>query len=125
MPAVVLTGARQTGKSTLAQQVGEGGRELHPFDEPDVLDQARRRPNSLLADSTPITLDEVQGAPEILSAVERSIDRDRRPGRFLLTGSVDLLLMRRVSESLAGRASFLTLHPMTHREQRGEGRSGA
>lgn len=125
MPAVVLTGARQTGKSTLAQQVGEGRRELHPFDEPDVLDQARHRPNSLLADSTPITLDEVQGAPEILSAVERSIDRDRRPGRFLLTGSVDLLLMRQVSESLAGRASFLTLHPMTHREQRGEGRSGA
>ena len=125
MPAVVLTGARQTGKSTLAQQVGEGGRELHPFDEPDVLDQARRRPNSLLADSTPVTLDEVQRAPEILSAVERSIDRDRRPGRFLLTGSVDLLLMRQVSESLAGRASFLTLHPMTHREQRGEGRSGA
>lgn len=124
MPAVVLTGARQTGKSTLAQQVGEDRRELHPFDEPEVLDQARRRPNSLLADSTPVTLDEVQRAPEFLLTVKRSIDRDRQPGRFLLTGSVDLLLMRQVSESLAGRASFLTLHPMTHREQRGEGRSG-
>src|SRR5581483_8979938 len=54
----------------------------------------------------------------------RAIDRDRRPGRFLLTGSANLLLMRQVSESLAGRASYLTLWPMTRREQRGEGRAG-
>ena len=57
-------------------------------------------------------------------AVKRAIDRDRRPGRFLLTGSANLLLMRGVSESLAGRASYLTLWPMTRREQRGWGRCG-
>lgn len=125
MPAVVLTGARQTGKSTLARQVDGGRRQLHAFDEPEVLDEARRRPDALLSDSTPVTLDEVQRVPDFLPAVKRSIDRDRRPGRFLLTASVDLLSMRQVSESLAGRASYLDLWPMTHREQRGEGRCGA
>lgn len=72
----------------------------------------------------PITLDEVQREPGLLRAVKRAIDRDRTPGRFLLTGSANLLLMRQVSESLAGRASYLTLWPMTIREQRGLGRCG-
>jgi predicted AAA+ superfamily ATPase len=60
----------------------------------------------------------------LLRAVKRAIDRDRTPGRFLLTGSANLLLMKQVSESLAGRASYLTLWPMTRREQRGLGRCG-
>jgi predicted AAA+ superfamily ATPase len=71
-----------------------------------------------------VTLDEIQRAPELLRAVKRAIDRRRTAGRFLLTGSANLLMMRRVSESLAGRASYLTLWPMTRREQRGEGRGG-
>ena len=71
-----------------------------------------------------MTLDEVQREPDLLRAVKRAIDRRRRPGSFLLTGSANLLLMRRVSESLAGRASYLTLWPMTRREQRGLGRCG-
>ena len=80
---------------------------------------------SLLVGGTePVTLDEVQREPGFLAAVKRSIDRDRTPGRFLLTGSANLLLMHQVSESLAGRASYLTLWPMTRREQRGEGRAG-
>jgi hypothetical protein len=66
----------------------------------------------------------VQRAPDLLLAVKREIDRQRTPGRFLLTGSANLLLMRRVSESLAGRASYLTLWPMTRREQLGLGRCG-
>ena len=61
------------------------------------------------------TLDEIQREPTLLSAVKRSVDRERRPGRFLLTGSANLLLMQRVSESLAGRASYLALWPMTRR----------
>jgi uncharacterized protein len=79
----------------------------------------------LVGGSTPVTLDEVQREPELLRAVKRAIDRDRKPGRFLLTGSANLLLMRQVSESLAGRASYLTLWPMTRREQRGLGRVDA
>jgi predicted AAA+ superfamily ATPase len=125
MPAVVVTGARQSGKSTLAGKLVPGRRRYATLDDLDVLDQARRDPDALLAGPTPLTLDEVQRAPHLLSAVKRAIDRDRRPGRFLLTGSANLLLMRQVSESLAGRASYLTLWPMTHREQRGEGAAGA
>lgn len=125
MPAVVLSGARQTGKSTLAERFAGAGRRYATLDDLDVLDAARRDPDALVGGPGPVTLDEVQRAPELLLAVKRAIDRDRRPGRFLLTGSADLLLMRSVSESLAGRASYLTLRPMTRREQRGEGRGGA
>lgn len=124
MPAVVVTGARQAGKSTLAEHLVGGARRYHSLDDFDVLDAARRDPEALVGGSEPVTLDEVQREPGLLSAVKRAIDRDRKPGRFLLTGSANLLLMRGVSESLAGRASYLTLCPMTRREQRGLGRAG-
>jgi predicted AAA+ superfamily ATPase len=124
MPAVVVTGARQTGKSTLAEELVRGARRYASLDDLDVLDAARRDPEALVGGTGAVTLDEVQRAPGLIAAVKRAIDRDRRPGRFLLTGSANLLLMRQVSESLAGRASYLTLWPMTRREQRGEGRPG-
>lgn len=136
MPAVVVAGARQTGKSTLARAIGRErterataptarpGRRYLSLDDFDVLDLARRDPVALVRDSHPVTLDEVQREPGLLSAVKREIDRGRRPGRLLLTGSANLLLMRRVSESLAGRASYLTLWPMTRREQLGLGECG-
>ena len=124
MPAVVVTGARQTGKSTLAQELTSGNRRFLSLDDLDVLDAARRDPAVLLEGSQPVTIDEVQREPALLHAVKRAIDQERRPGKFLLTGSANLLLMRRVSESLAGRASYLTLWPMTRREQRGLGRGG-
>ncbi len=136
MPAVVVSGARQTGKSTLARSFGHDessspeartarpGRRYLSLDDLDVVDLARRDPGALVRGTGPITLDEVQREPELLGAVKREIDRHRRPGRFLLTGSANLLLMGRVSESLAGRASYLTLWPMTRREQKGLGRCG-
>lgn len=124
MPAVVLTGARQTGKSTLAQHLLPDERRFVSLDDLDALDLAHRDPEGLLGPPGPLTLDEVQRAPALLLAVKRAIDRDRRPGRFLLTGSANLSLMRQVSESLAGRASYLTLWPMTRLEQRGRGRCG-
>lgn len=124
MPAVVVTGARQTGKSTLVQTLAHPARRFLSLDDLDVLDLARRDPGALLEGAAPVTLDEVQREPSVLSAVKRAIDRRRRAGQFLLTGSANLLLMRRVSESLAGRASYLTLWPMTRREQRGMGRCG-
>ncbi len=101
-----------------------GKRRYLSLDDLDVLDAARRDPESLVGGAGPVTLDEVQREPGLLHAVKRAIDRDRRPGRFLITGSADLLLMRKVSESLAGRASYLTLRPMTRREQRGLGSAG-
>ena len=123
MPAVVVTGARQTGKSTLVERLFPQ-RRYYTLDDLDIRDMARRDPDLLVGGDAPVTLDEVQRAPDLLLAVKRAIDRDRRPGRFLLTGSANLLLMNRVSESLAGRASYLVLRPMTLREQRGQGRGG-
>jgi len=124
MPAVVVTGARQTGKSTLVQELLPGDRRFLTLDDLDVLDLARRDPEALLTGPLPVTLDEIQREPAVLLAVKRAIDRDRSAGRFLITGSANLLLMRRVSETLAGRASYITLWPMTRREQLGLGRCG-
>ena len=124
MPVVAVVGARQTGKSTLAQLLVPGRRSYRSLDDLDVLDAARRDPEVLVGGTEPLTLDEVQRAPELLLAVKRAVDRDPTPGRFLLTGSAHLLLMRRVSESLAGRATYLTLWPMTRREQLGLGACG-
>lgn len=124
MPAVIVTGARQTGKSTLAQELSPGKRRYLSLDDLDAVELARRDPEALVAGTEPITLDEVQREPDLLRAVKRAIDRRRRAGQFLLTGSANLLLMRQVSETLAGRASYLTLWPLTRREQRGLGRAG-
>ena len=124
MPALVVTGPRQAGKSTLVQQLAPGKRRYRTLDDLDVLDAAHRDPEALLGGTEPLTLDEVQRAPDLLHAVKRAIDQRRLNGRFLLTGSANLLMMRQVSESLAGRASYLTLWPMTRREQRGEGCAG-
>ena len=124
MPAVVVTGARQTGKSTLAEELVPSQRRYFTLDDIDALDAAQNDPDVLVGGQGPVTLDEIQRAPDLLRSIKRSIDRDRTPGRFLLTGSANLLLMRKVSESLAGRASYLTLWPMTRREQLGQGRCG-
>lgn len=124
-PVVVVTGARQTGKSTLVRAVGAAEpRSYRSLDDLEVLELARRNPDSLVGGAEHLTLDEVQRSPDLLLAIKRAVDRDRSPGRFLLTGSANLLLSRRVAESLAGRAVYLTLWPLTRREQLGLGRAG-
>ncbi len=124
MPAVVLTGARQTGKSTLASRLTAGPRTYITLDDVEVRGTAQQSPEKLLQVPGMLTLDEVQRVPDFLLAIKRAIDLDRVPGRFLLTGSANLLLMQHVAESLAGRASYLTLWPMTRREQMGRGVAG-
>lgn len=109
LPVAVLTGARQTGKTTLTRLIAPS-RACFTLDELGVLDQAERNPDSLLA-TRPVILDEVQRAPQLLLAVKRAVDEHRRAGDFILTGSANLLLMEKTSDTLAGRAIYLALPP--------------
>ncbi len=109
LPVSVLTGARQTGKTTLTRAL-EPARTYFTLDDVGILDQAERNPDSLLS-TRPVILDEVQRAPQILLAVKRAVDTGRRAGDFILTGSANLLLMKQVAETLAGRAIYLDLPP--------------
>ena len=120
LPVVVLTGLRQAGKTTFLQSDPvTAGRRYFTLDDFATLEAARREPMSLLSGVDPITIDEAQRCPELLVAVKQAVDRDRRPGRFLLSGSANLALLQGVSESLAGRAVYFTLQPFTRRERRG------
>ncbi len=121
LPVVVLSGLRQAGKSTLlTRDPAFAKRPYHTLDDFAVLAAAQRDPQALVEASGPSTFDEVQRCPELLPAIKAAVDRHRRPGRFLLSGSANLSLLARVSETLAGRAVYLTLHPMTRREIRGQ-----
>ncbi|HVR85359.1 MAG TPA: ATP-binding protein [Planctomycetota bacterium] len=121
MPAVALTGMRQTGKTTLLQQdPALKDRRYVTFDDFAQLEAARENPESLLAGDEPLTIDEAQKCPELFTELKKEIDRKRRPGRFLLSGSANLLLLRTLSESLAGRAVYLHLRPLHRREILGQ-----
>lgn len=124
-PVVVVTGARQTGKTTLVQSLVKGPHRTYlTLDDFDVLSDAESSPQELVRRASRLTLDEVQRSPGLLLAVKRAVDERRAAGQFLLTGSANLLLLRRVSESLAGRATYFTLEPLTRRERMGLGRAG-
>src|SRR4051812_23370861 len=125
-PVVVVTGSRQTGKSTLVRSLTETPQRPYlTLDNLETLERSRREPEALVRSTERMTLDEVQRSPDLLLAVKRAVDEEKAPGRFLLTGSANLLLMQRISESLAGRAAYLTLWPLTRREQLGIGTAGA
>ena len=102
----------------------DGSRQYRSLDDLEVLALAQQNPDALVRGADRLTLDEVQRAPSLLLAIKRTVDEDRRPGRFILTGSTNLLLAQQVTENLAGRAIYLTLWPMTRREQLGQGRAG-
>jgi len=109
-PAVVITGARQVGKSTWIAELFGSRAEQVVLDPVIDVGNARADPDLFLAGRrTPIVLDEIQYAPELVAALKRRIDRDRRAGQFLITGSQQWGVMRSLSESLAGRAVFLDL----------------
>ena len=116
-PVVCLLGPRQCGKTTLVQQLAPD-RAYVSLDEQNYHQTALADPAGFVA-SLPdtVTLDEVQRAPELLPAIKRAVDQDRRPGRFVLTGSANLLLVPTVTESLAGRMEMAQLHPLTESEK--------
>jgi hypothetical protein len=125
MRVVVLTGARQTGKTTLALALGrEDGRSFVTLDRPETLETAEHDPEALWAGRDRVTIDEVQRSPRILQHIKIEVDRRPAPGRFLLTGSANLLLMAAVTDSLAGRAVYVTLPPLTLAERFGRPSGG-
>ena len=119
-PVVVLQGARQTGKSTLAQMITGAA---HPaqyltMDDVSVLAAAQSDPVGFLKGlrDTNVILDEIQRAPELLVSLKAEVDRQRKPGRFLLTGSANAMLLPRLADSLVGRMELITLWPLAQCE---------
>jgi uncharacterized protein len=121
-PVVLLNGARQTGKSTIAQQIVDSGklRSYITLDDPLVLSALLSSPVGFL-ESLPLgtVLDEIQRAPEVFTALKFVVDKDRQKGRFLLTGSANVLLLPKLSDSLAGRMQVHTLRPLSQGEIEG------
>lgn len=116
-PVVCLLGPRQAGKTTLARQF-EPKYGYVTLDDAATLSFAQSDVSGFVAAlPDPVILDEVQRVPELLRAIKLSVDRDRRPGRFLLTGSANLLLLPRLGDSLAGRMEVVDLQPLTVAEQ--------
>jgi predicted AAA+ superfamily ATPase len=111
-PVVLINGPRQSGKTTLVRSFIDARRRYLTLDDPTTLASARADPTALVRSLDAAVIDEVQRAPELLLAVKRSVDQDRRPGRFLLTGSADVMALPGVADSLAGRMESLTLLPL-------------
>src|SRR5712692_3910487 len=117
-PVVLVVGPRQAGKTTLCRLVAQRrGARLLSLDDAAMLAAATTDPMGFIAAiDGPVVLDEIQKAPALLPAIKLAVDRRRTAGRFLLTGSADVLSHPRVSESLAGRVEVLTLWPLSQGE---------
>ena len=119
-PVIVITGARQVGKSTFLKNEFKDFKYIN-FDDYSYQEQAKKDPPSLWKGYNSIIIDEVQKVPEVLSAVKSAVDGSNRSIRFILSGSSNLLLMKNVSETLAGRAVYFEMQPMTYAEIEGTG----
>lgn len=118
-PVVLLSGARQVGKSTLAESlINDRFRaQYQTFDDPTLLAAAKSDPTAYLESlQTPVILDEIQRVPELLLPIKREVDRDHRAGQYLLTGSANVMLLPTIADSLAGRVELLTLRPLSQGE---------
>jgi predicted AAA+ superfamily ATPase len=113
---VMITGPRQSGKTTLVRAIASDGWQYRTLDDPFIRDAARNDPVGFIRGSDRIAIDEIQRAPDLLLAIKQSVDEDRRPGRFLLTGSANLMAIPTVSESLAGRVQLEALLSLSRSE---------
>ncbi|MDR2800609.1 MAG: ATP-binding protein [Desulfovibrio sp.] len=121
-PVLLLTGARQVGKTTLLRHLEGGERTYVSLDDPLVLSLARKDPALFMQRfPAPVLIDEIQYAPQLLPYIKMAVDSDRKSGAFWLTGSQQFQLMRNVSESLAGRVAVLQLLGLSRREITGKG----
>lgn len=115
-PAVMVNGPRQCGKTTLVQQFASEVLPYFSLDELSLLQAVQSDPQGFVKQHPCAIIDEVQRAPQLLLAIKATIDNDRRSGRFLLTGSANLMTLPIISDSLAGRVEVLTLLPLSHAE---------
>jgi len=117
-PAILVNGPRQSGKTTLVQQLA-GAMRYHTLDNPNTLATAEADPVGFVETLDRAIIDEIQRAPKLMLALKMSIDQDRRPGRFLLTGSANVLALPQIADSLAGRMETHTLLPLSQAEIQG------
>ena len=115
-PVVLLAGPRQSGKTTLIRHLGDQVTRYLTLDDEVTLLSAREDPVGMIRSLDCAVIDEIQRAPQLLLAIKKSVDEDRRPGRFLITGSANLMTLPTVADSLAGRMETLTLLPLSQTE---------
>jgi uncharacterized protein len=115
---VLIAGPRQSGKTTLAEKLAGDGMPFLTLDDQTTLDTARADPVGFIRGLDRAIIDEVQRAPQLLLAIKRAVDTDKRPGRFLLTGSANLMTLPQVADSLAGRIEIADLLPLSQSELR-------
>ena len=115
-PVVLIVGPRRAGKTTLARKMGDADRTYVTLDDQTVLDAARSDPTGFVRGMDRAIIDEVQRTPELLLAIKRAVDEDYRPGRFLLTGSANVMTLPKVADSLAGRIETIRMLPLARAE---------
>jgi predicted AAA+ superfamily ATPase len=119
-PVVLIVGPRRAGKTTLVRKMGEAGRTYITLDDQTTLDAARSDPVGFIRGLDQAIIDEIQRAPDLLLAIKKTVDEDYRPGRFLLTGSANVLTLPRVADSLAGRMETIQMLPLARAEVTGQ-----
>jgi predicted AAA+ superfamily ATPase len=122
-PVVLISGPRQAGKTTLVRKVAEQGIRYLTLDDELTLLAAKEDPVGMIRNLDRAVIDEIQRAPQLLLAIKKSVDEDRRPGRFLLTGSANLMALPTVADSLAGRMETLSLLPLSQSEIHGNSKN--
>ncbi len=118
-PVVLIVGPRRAGKTTLVKSMGEADRTYITLDDQTVLEAARSDPAGFIRGLGRAIIDEIQRAPDLLLAIKKTVDEDYRPGRFLLTGSANVLTLPRIADSLAGRMETLQMLPLARAEVEG------
>ncbi|MEM7397305.1 MAG: ATP-binding protein [Pseudomonadota bacterium] len=118
-PVVLIVGPRRVGKTTLVKKMQEEGRDYITLDDQTVLEAAQSDPAGFIRGLDRAIIDEIQRAPDLLLAIKKTVDEDYRPGRFLLTGSANVLTLPKIADSLAGRMETLQMLPLARAEIEG------
>ena len=119
-PVVLIVGPRRSGKTTLARNLAQAGRRYITLDDQTTLESAQSDPGGFIRGLDLAIIDEIQRVPELLLAVKKTVDEDDRPGRFLLTGSANVMTLPRVADSLAGRIETIRMFPLARAEIDGQ-----